>query len=269
MSRCEKSGGCLTIIGETVLGYGIPMLTKGSGEEKILLIGGTHAREHIASNLLFELFERYKGDYRIDCVPVLNIDGVLLARNGLNALPLRMRDREYLLKLNKSRDFSLWKANIRGVDINVNFDAGWGEGKENVMCPGPESYIGKYPGSEPETRAVEKLLNKKDYALAVSYHSKGEEVYFGFRDDNRYREQAERFSKYLSYQLKETPGSAGGIKDYWTKTTGRLGLTVEVGSDSFPHPYPESELDNLIKRHEGSLELLTEIGKELWINYTS
>ncbi|MFA5450041.1 MAG: M14 family zinc carboxypeptidase [Clostridia bacterium] len=267
INKCVKTGGFLRNIGKTSLGYDIPLLSKGKGEARILLIGSVHAREHITTPLLLNLFGEYRGKHPIDCIPALNIDGVMLAKNGINSLPLRIKQRDYLINLNGSDNFSLWKANIRGVDINVNFDAGWGEGRENVEVPASESYIGAAPNSETETQAVVNLLKKTKYALVVAYHSKGEEIYFGFREDNRYQEYADKYANFLGYTLKETRHSAGGIKDYWTKSTGRLGLTVEVGKDSFSHPYPEKELPALIKQHSGSLELLAEIGKELWTKY--
>jgi hypothetical protein len=73
----------------------------------------------------------------------------------------------------------------------------------------------------------------------------------------------------LGYALKETPRSAGGLKDYFTLQTGRLGLTVEVGKDELWHPYPENRLPELYKQHDGTIEILVELAKELWIKYSS
>lgn len=270
IAACEKTGGAVSYIGYTALGHRIPMITKGCGKERILIVAGVHAREHITVPLVLALMTQYKGKFAVDCVPVLNIDGVLLAKNGLNALPLRINERQNLIKINGGKtDFSLWKANARAVDINVNFDAGWGEGKGNALLPAPESYIGRCPASEPETQSIVRLLSERNYVLVAAYHSKGEEVYYGFRDNKKYQEEARIFANSLNYALKETPESAGGLKDYFTCKTGRLGLTVEVGSDLLPHPYPESELPNLIKRHSGSVELLTEIARGLWTKYNT
>jgi|AGTN01.2.fsa_nt_gi Zinc carboxypeptidase. len=266
--KCQSSGGKVFEIGRTVLGYPIPLLSKGEGKERLLLVGTVHAREHITTDLLIELFKAYKGTAAVDLVPMLDIDGYLLQTGGVDSLPLRPGDKRDLIAINKGADFSLWKANVRAVDLNVNFDAGWGEGKSNVRYPSPENFIGDFPESEPETKAIVRLLKEKDYALAAAYHTKGEEVYYGFRGDKRYKEEAERLSDHLKYTLKETPDSAGGLKDFFTLKTGRLGLTIEAGSDSFPHPYPESELKNLSERHAGSIELLTETARELWTKYT-
>ena len=58
------------------------------------------------------------------------------------------------------KDFSLWKANARGVDLNVNFAASWGKGKRNLRVAGAENYIGEKPFSEPETLTLKNFTQK-------------------------------------------------------------------------------------------------------------
>jgi g-D-glutamyl-meso-diaminopimelate peptidase len=267
LEACMAAGAAMRTIGETVGGRQIQMLTKGEGIPRALIVGGIHAREHITTDLLFALTAAYDGKTALDIVPALNIDGILLAQNGLNGLTMRMKDRAFLLRTNRgSEDFSLWKANLRAVDINNNFDAGWGQGKGNVFFPAPSGYVGSHPGSEPETQACVRRMDSGQYALVVAYHSKGEEVYWGFRSKRPYPEEARRVAEALGYSLKETPESAGGLKDYWIEKTGRMGLTIEVGEDRFPHPYPVSELPVLIKKHKDIFALFGEIAERLWMN---
>ena len=267
IKAAEAAGGRLEYIGATRYGYPIPVISKGSERKGgVLIVGAVHAREYITARLLLKLTAAYSGDYPIDVVPSLNIDGAILAEHGLDEFALRMRERTRLVRINDgSTDFSLWKANIAGVDINNNFDAGWGEGEYNRALPAPAGYVGPRPFSEPETRAARDLMERedKDYALVVAYHAKGEEVYWGFRKDTRYRREAARVARALGYRLKKTPRSAGGLKDYWTLTTGRLGLTVEVGRDEFAHPYPLSELDELVRGHAGMFGLYADIAEKL------
>ncbi|MFW5780615.1 MAG: M14 family zinc carboxypeptidase, partial [Bacillota bacterium] len=178
------TGGDISYIGVTYLGHPIPIITKGRGcsDKRILLVGGVHAREYITSYLLFELIKEYDGDCIIDCVPILNIDGVLLCRRGLNIFKNKDLCKELLGLNDNNPDFSLWKANIRGVDINVNFDTDWGQGEQNILYPAAANYIGAHPHSEKETLAIVELLKKKDYNMIAAYHSKGEEVYYGYKD---------------------------------------------------------------------------------------
>lgn len=258
----------LSTVGSTLLDTPIPMISKGKGERgKVLLIGAVHAREYVTAPLLTSLIEDYNGEYPVDCIPLLNVDGVRLAVEGLNALPLKLRDRATLLRLNGgSTDFSLWKANVRGVDLNVNCDADWGNGKGNVNYPAPEGYVGPCPFSENESYAVKKLIDSSNYALVVCYHSKGEEVYYGFKHNLKYKNEALRVARKLGYKLKTTPHSTGGIKDYFTYKTGYLGLTIEVGNDKLAHPITLDHLEELKIKHKGIINLFTDIAKRIWTN---
>lgn len=258
-----ESRAAIDYVGVTYLGYPIPLLTKGSGEGGVLLVGGVHAREFITSYLLFELIKNYDGANRIDCVPILNIDGVLLSRLGKKLFPKKSNGAlGGLIEMNSGRDFSMWKANIRGVDLNTNFDAEWGTGQLNTREAGAENYIGPFAESENETRAIAERLERHRYDIVVAYHSKGEEIYYGFGDDFRHKQQAEKVAEHLGYQLKTSIGSAGGLKDYCV-TKGTFALTIEVGEDRFPHPYPMKELPKLIQKHTGSLELFSSIGAQI------
>ncbi len=257
--------GKISYVGVTHLGYPIPMVTKGINEStKILLVGGVHAREYITSYLLCHLMRQYRGDCQIDCIPILNIDGVLLSRLGRELFPADSKVYEELLYLNGgNNDFSQWKANIRGVDINVNFDADWGTGLLNTKKAGSQNYIGLYPESENETKSLVELLHRNDYNMVVAYHSKGEEIYYGYKEDKRYHNQSQRVADLLGYQLKMSDNSAGGLKDYVVQQMNKYAITIEVGEDRFNHPYPLSELDNLLQKHQGSLELFCKIGEEI------
>lgn len=258
-----ESHAAIDYIGVTYLGYPIPLLTKGTGEGGVLLVGGVHAREFITSYLLFELIKNYGGESRIDCVPILNIDGVLLSRLGKKLFASKRGGAiGELSEMNSGGNFSMWKANIRGVDLNTNFDAEWGTGLLNTREPGAENYIGPFAESENETRAVVERLEKHRYDIVVAYHSKGEEIYYGFAEDFSHKDHAEKVADYLGYQLKTSIGSAGGLKDYCV-SKGTFALTIEVGEDRYPHPYPMKELPKLVQKHTGSLELFGSIGAQI------
>ena len=260
----KKLNAHARLVGLTYLNNPIIMAKKGMDNAGggILVTGAIHAREYITAYLVCRLAQEYAGDYPVHFIPLLNTDGVFLARGGADTIP-NAKLRYELIELNGGRDFSLWKANARGVDLNVNFDAEWGKGESNVRHKGSSDYIGPRPFSERETKTIKNVLKKRPYSLCLCYHSKGEEVYWGFGKDIRYQREAQAFADKLGYTLMQSRGSAGGLKDYFTLKYGRLGLTIEVGSDSFSHPYPLGELDNLYARHKGSLELACEIAKKL------
>lgn len=254
--------GELEFIGSTVLGYGIPLVHIGHDQPSTLIIGSVHAREYITTLLLSKLIAKVE-NCCFDYLPMLNIDGVMLCQNGLDFVSDIHRKNALLRYNGNNHDFSLWKANINGVDLNVNFDADWGEGKSNITYPWSENYIGRFAHSEPETKAVVKLLAKNKYSLVACYHSKGEVVYWGFESNFRHYLEAKAIADKLGYTLERSEGSAGGIKDYYCSKYLGLGVTIEVGKDSLPHPYPVSELPKLVKQHTGSIELLCGLGGKI------
>ncbi|MDE5990307.1 MAG: hypothetical protein K2H36_01850, partial [Clostridia bacterium] len=142
----QSQGAEIFDIGYTLLGRPIPCIFKGSKTGgQTLLHASIHAREWVTTPLVIEMMKNYAGDHGVWCVPMVNIDGVLLVQQGLSSIPEQSL-KDFLLNVNGgSADFSLWKANARAVDLNVNFNARWGEGAQNVTYPSPANYIGQYP----------------------------------------------------------------------------------------------------------------------------
>jgi len=159
-------------LGYSTSGLSIPII-KNSPRANVLMVGGVHGREHITVDLLIALLPTILR-YPIDVVPMLNPDGTVLAKDGICGLNLSPEEEKRLIEINgNSHDFTLWKSNGKGVDINVNFDADWGKGVGNRLKPGSESYIGEAPESESETKCMANLLRERRYSLVVAYHSKG------------------------------------------------------------------------------------------------
>lgn len=265
LTRCYEKLGRIAAsetVGKSVLGREIRMFRFGNNP-KTLIFGGIHAREWITVLLLSELAEREgkNAKYGFDLVPCLNPDGMSLCLDGIGSVPDEKLGKE-LIKINGGADFSQWKANARGVDLNVNFDADWGEGRYNVTEPAPANYIGREPFSEPETRAAASLM-QRGYSLVVSYHSLGEEIYWGYESNFRHYAEAKEYAEKVGYRLKRSENSSGGLKDFYALSYDGLGLTVEVGEEKEGHPYPEEKLTSLVKRHEGSIELLTSLGERI------
>lgn len=239
------------IIGKSVFGRNLYAVKCGDGSPVGLVQCAMHGREFITARLAFAQYEI--GVRKGSCwfVPLANPDGALLSEVGLKTAPKRQRKR--LVEWNGGEDFSLWKANGRGVDLNVNFDAEWGKGTKNVRKPSAENYIGKRPFSEPETRALRRftLSIRPDYTL--SYHTKGEEIYWYFYQSARLaardRALAEVVSKRTGYPLAYARGSSGGYKDWCIEKTGVPSFTVEVGCDRLSHPLKENALEDILRRN--------------------
>lgn len=244
-----------TVVGKSALGRNIYAVREGKGG--ILIHGAIHAREHITAYITAQM-ALYNARYRllrnVCFVPMVNPDGVELCIKGINSVPLRYRTE--LLKINGySYDFSLWKANARGVDLNLNFNADWGKGKGNLTYPAPHGYIGKYPESEPESRALIGLLNDR-FSLALSFHAKGEELYYGYGNYDPCPTLTAKISDVLGYPAKKTIGSTGGFKDRCVLVDKIPSYTVEFGDDSKMYSELYEDKDRLVELSVKLMELL-------------
>jgi len=253
-----------SIIGKSVTGRNIYCVRGGNiGNKKVLLVGALHAREYITADLIMRIFERQN---RCVCanffvVPMLNPDGVNLCKYGINSVPITFR--ENLTKYNAGNlDFSMWKANVRGVDINNNFDAGWHREFEHRKAkPASQGYYGKMPESEPETRAIVKFIRKLKPDICIAFHTKGEELYFEYynRDKERDRRVAEVFAQGLGYAIKNyEQSSSAGLKDWCVEKQNMVAFTLECGADSECHPIRESRLDVIYEKFKNFYQMINE-----------
>ncbi len=156
-----------------------------------------------------------------------------------------------------------YKANARMVDLNVNFDARWGTGAENVRQKSAENYIGAFPFSESETRALRDFTLMVMPQATVSYHSKGEEIYWEFFQSPSALSRDFRFAKAASvatgYPLKNAGRSAGGYKDWCVEKLGIPAITIEVGSDLLSHPIGKEHATEIFRKNDKLFAALTEI----------
>jgi g-D-glutamyl-meso-diaminopimelate peptidase len=231
-----RYSGEKTIIGKSVLSRPIYAMKVGNGFPLGIVQGGIHAREWLTAPLVLEQLKIGVRRGSVWFIPLTNPDGAFLCTDGLSSVADETR-RKRLLALNGNRrDFSSWKANASAVDLNVNFDARWGNGVQNIHSPAPANYIGKAPFSEPETAALRDftLAVRPDYTL--SYHAWGREIYWQFYQPFlrclRDRQYAMLLSSLVGYPLKRAEGSAGGYKDWCVEKLKIPAFTVEVGERS-------------------------------------
>lgn len=222
---------------------------------RVLITAAIHAREYVTTFMLLDLIERF-GNLPIEYVPMANPDGVRLATEGRSFYETykeRLTDAER--QVIETSNLLLWKANARCVDLNVNFDAGWGKGEKNATKAGSENYIGDKPFSEFETKVLKRLsLDKK---CVICYHSLGEEIYYGYNNEVG-KAEAKMLAEKTGYAYKTAKGSHGGHKDWFIKSGLGIGLTVEVGSENMRHPIGIEEAKRLADENEGIKEVLRE-----------
>ena len=261
-------------IGKSVLGKNLVSLRLGRGEKVVSYNASHHANEWITSLLLVkfvEMFchalvtERRLGVYdprevfdsaSIYIVPMADPDGVNLVTGQIPAGSTLYENAE---KLNT---FGLpfpegWKANIAGTDLNLNYPAGWEEARrikyaQGFTSPAPRDFVGDYPLSAPESRAMAQFTKNLSPRLILAYHSQGEIIYWKFADYDPPRsfEIAQRFSAVSGYSVETTPENSGyaGYKDWFIQENNLPGYTIEVGRGASPLPleqFPKIFSDNL------------------------
>ena len=224
--------------------YGVH-LGNYSGKQ-IFIEAGIHAREYPSSLVVIKMIE-YMSTQNLNggvyVVPLSNPDGARIVLDGIDWIQCQ-KLKDYLLNINDgSTDFSQWKADAMGVDLNVNFDALWGEGTQNVFCPAPGNFVGFYSESEREVRELIDFSYRIRPALTLSYHTKGDVIYYGFEllsesELTRDREIADFISTINGYTPTQTVGSVGGYSDWASEYLKVPAYTIEVAPASAPTPVP-------------------------------
>ena len=185
-------------IGQSVLGNDIREVVIGRGSKQIHYNGSFHANEWITTPIIMTFLNDYllslinqhtiRGlitsplyeQTTLSVVPMVNPDGVNLVIQGTTEEPWLSRVTEWN---NGSTDFSGWKANIRGVDLNDQFPANWdAERERNPKSPGPRDYGGESPLSEPEAIAMADLTRRRDFSRVLAFHTQGEVIYWGYEN---------------------------------------------------------------------------------------
>lgn len=243
-------------IGYSVMGKPIYALVVGNGKKEVFYSGGWHANEWMTSKFLMtflkELLQYYRGnlpffhyevrkileEVKLVIVPMVNPDGIELVQQGI------YKEHPYyqaVLNINKgARRFDHWSSNIKGVDLNHQWPAGWDiEAKESPQVPWPRHYSGRAPLTEPEAKAVYHLTKKHNFAYVLSFHSQGQVIYWGYKnlEPKVSKEMVHRLSLVSSYEPVRTADSDGGYKDWFIQETGRPGFTIEVGVGTNPLPF--------------------------------
>ena len=252
----RRQGMHVEKIGKSILGREIFAIHQGDMQGKQIFVqGAIHAREWITAKLLVTMMREYDGEVGVWCVPMSNPDGCMLAVYGLDSVK-DQHIREFLTRLNPTGDYRYWKANCRGVDLNVNFNADWGKGRRNVTYPCSANYIGMFPESEVETKALVGFTKRIMPYATLSYHAKGQVIYQGYKELIPYEDVAKEIADSTGYSLEESIGSAGGYKDWYVATTRRLGLTIEVGDDDCDITQLERDFDNMVAQNQYVLDIL-------------
>ena len=267
------------ILGQTAYGRNLRLLTIGTGPRKVLYSAAHHANEWITTPVLLKFVEELAQAlesggkiFGIDAklitdldtiytVPMVNPDGVDLVTGAITPGSEAYEDARRIAQRYPAIPFpDGWKANLLGVDLNLNYPAGWLQAREikftqGFTQPAPRDYVGRAPLDQRETRIMADLTETIDPAVVLAYHSQGQEIYWQFRDIPvpGARELGSEFARLSGYELAETPyaSSFAGYKDWFIQQYRRPGYTIEVGLGQ--NPLPLDQFDKIYRDNLGIL----------------
>lgn len=268
-------------IGNSAMCKEIPYIKIGRGAKQVFYNASFHANEWITTPVLMKFIENYAKAYvnqaniygydarsiyenvSIYIVPMVNPDGVDLVTGAIRPGTDEYRRAERIANDYPAIPFpDGWKANINGIDLNLQFPANWEQAREikfaqGFVSPAPRDFVGTAPLSTSEALAVYNFTLAHNFSLILSYHTQGRVIYWQYLD---YTPQdsyqiGRRFSASSGYALEETPynSSFAGYKDWFIQTYNRPGYTIEAGLGE--NPLPISQFETIYRENEGILVL--------------
>ncbi len=267
------------VLTKTAFGRPMKALVIGSGERKVLFTAAHHGNEWITAPLLLKFIEELADgitvggklwgvDARtiqkaatIHAVAMVDPDGVDLVTGGIAPGTLEYASAESLAARYPGIPFpDGWKANLLGVDLNLQYPAGWLMAREIKFAagytrPGPRDYVGRAPLSQRESKALAEYTRLVDPQLVLAYHTQGKAIYWQFRDCQVPGAQAlaREFARVSGYHMEDTPyeSSFAGYKDWFIQAFRRPGFTIEAGTGT--NPLPLSQFDTIYRDNLGIL----------------
>jgi g-D-glutamyl-meso-diaminopimelate peptidase len=257
-------------IGRSVLGRPLYVLVIGEGPRKVFVNAAHHANEWITSLVLLRFAAEYlaavdKGGLIYDAdaralyksatlhlLPLVNPDGADLVNGQIEDDEILRRVQQIAGRYPHIPFPDGWKANIRGVDLNLQYPAGWEFARVNkaeigVVSPAPRDYPGPCALSEPESIAVFNYTLENGFDLTLSYHTQGKVIYWKYLDIDvkNALEIALELKKVSGYEVEDVPYASGfaGYKDWFIKHFRRPGFTIEAGEGV--SPLPLEQLDEI------------------------
>ena len=269
------------VLTTTAYGRPVSLLKIGRGNRSVLYNASHHANEWITTPLLMKFLENYaaaisEGESiggldanslfqrtQLYMVPMVDPDGVDLVTGAIAPGSEEYAAAEQIAAYYPFIPFpDGWKANLRGVDLNLNYPAGWEQARENKFAlgftsPAPRDFVGLAPLDQPESAAMALLTRQVNPRLTLSYHTQGEVIYWKYLDlmPPGAQEIGEQFARLSGYELEDTPYASGfaGYKDWFIQTFNRPGYTIEVGLGT--NPLPLTQFDEIYRKNVGILAL--------------
>lgn len=242
-------------IGNSILGKDLLELQIGIGNKQVHVNGSFHANEWITTPVIMRFLNQYALSLTnnqpirglnmmpyfmqtfLSAVPMVNPDGVDLVIEGATAAGDFQND--VLMINNNDPDFSNWKANIRGVDLNNQYPANWEiEAERKPTSPAPRDFPGYAPLTEPESIAMAELTGNRNFQRANALHTQGEVIFWGYQGLEPPESEiiANEYARVSGYEAVRFVDSHAGFKDWFILVYRRPGFTIELGTGINPLP---------------------------------
>ena len=265
------------VIATTAFQRPIIAIAIGTGPRKVLYSASHHANEWITTPVLLKFAEELAAALEqggrifgvpaqtlvkaatIYMVPMVDPDGVDLVTGAADRSEVA-RAARFAENYPGIPFPDGWKANLNGVDLNLQYPAGWLRAREIKFAqgftrPGPRDFVGRAPLSQPEVKALLLLTEAVEPDLVLAFHTQGEVIYwqFGGIEVPGARRIGEEFARLSGYELADTPEESAyaGYKDWFIQRYRRPGYTIEAGLGE--NPLPLTQFDEIYRDTLGIL----------------
>ena len=261
------------LLTRTAFGRPIRTLVVGNGPRKVIYTAAHHANEWITAPLLLKFAEELAAAMESDgqiggvsartlaegatiyMVPMVDPDGVDLVTGAIEPGSLEFEIAQGLSDNYPTIPFpDGWKANLLGVDLNLQYPALWRRAREIKFAqgytrPGPRDFVGRGPLTQKESMALAGYTQFIDPALVLAFHTQGKVIYWQFNNIEvpGARELGEEFARLSGYTLSDVPEESAyaGYKDWFIQDFRRPGYTIEVGEGI--NPLPTEQFDEIYR----------------------
>lgn len=248
----------------TAFGRRVVALQLGAGRQKVLLTAGHHANECITADAVWQLIFAYAAalvrggtfaklparqlyrDSMLYLVPLVNPDGADLVAGVCAPDSAEYRAAARLAARYPQIPFpSGWKANLQGVDLNLNYPARWElarqmKAAQGITGPAPRDFVGGAPLDQPETAALAAFTRCVHPDLMLALHTQGAVIYPGPESSAPAQSAAlaAAFSAASGYAVEPVPQASAnaGFKDWFLQEFRRPAFTLEAGLGQNPLP---------------------------------